>query len=96
MPAPIRIIEDGTGAVITVSNVVYQPVYDPAILSRRVDTVTDDLMYVGEAPSGASESDAVWRIKRITFSGDDITIVWPQGNASFAFIWANRAALVYA
>ena len=69
-------------------------------LSRRSDFVGDTAIYRGEAAPGASESAAVWRIKRIDFvsGGDgkqDVNEKWAGGNANYDKVWADRASLEY-
>jgi len=67
-----------------------------AEMSRRADFVGDTIVYRGEAAPGASESAAVWRIKRIEFgAGGDVTEKWATGAANFDQVWADRASLGY-
>jgi hypothetical protein len=60
-----------------------------------------NLIYKGYAKPGADESDEVWQIAEITYSGSNITeINWPQnalGKASsnFEFSWTDRATYTY-
>lgn len=65
------------------------------------------IIYEGWAPSGASINDAVWCIKKYTYSGSQMTAeTWASVPAVAApdalpklpwtCIWANRAALTYA
>lgn len=64
--------------------------------SRRVDFVGDSLLYRGEALPGASDTAAVWRIRRIEFAPDgDVTEKWAGGNADFTNVWADRTTLGY-
>ena len=63
--------------------------------ARYVDSVDATLMYVGEATAGSSVASSVWRIKRLTFSDDNVTIIWAGGNANFSNVWNNRAGLSY-
>lgn len=66
------------------------------LYSKRIDFITDTLLYKGEALVGSSESSPIWRIRRITIGNDnDVTEVWAEGTANFDKIWANRAALSY-
>lgn len=67
-----------------------------AVLTKRIDTVSDSLVYRGEAQPGTAESAPTWRIARIEFTQDgDVTELWAGGNAAFAFAWADRATLTY-
>ena len=62
----------------------------------RIDFVSDSAMYRGEADPGASESDAKWRIKYVTFGADgDVTELWAGGTADFNKVWADRLTLTY-
>lgn len=64
--------------------------------SRRVDFVGDALLYRGEALPGASDTAAVWRIRRIEFAPDgDVTERCASGNAEFVNVWSDRATLEY-
>lgn len=64
-------------------------------LSKRVDEASATVTYVGAAAAGASESDAVWQISRLTTSGSVLTVQWADGNTNFDNNWANRASLTY-
>jgi hypothetical protein len=69
---------------------------DEAVYAKRVDFITDNLLYRGEAVVGADPADPVWRIRRITIAGDnDVTEEWAGGTALFDKIWDNRASLIY-
>lgn len=64
-------------------------------LTSRVDDVPGVGMYAGEAAPGSAENLSVWRIKKITENGDDITAVWASGTAAFDKVWDSRASYVY-
>jgi hypothetical protein len=68
---------------------------EETVYAKRVDMVGDSLIYRGEAAVGSAESAPVWRIRRITLTGDDMTEEWAGGNAAFDKAWADRAALGY-
>jgi hypothetical protein len=69
---------------------------DDLVYSKRLDVVTDYIMYRGEAVVGSSESSALWRIRKITIGLDgDISETWASGTASFDKIWADRALYTY-
>lgn len=63
--------------------------------ARRVDFVGDTVIYRGEADPGSSESSAVWRIRRITFVGEDVVEEWAGGEDTFDKVWTSRLALSY-
>jgi hypothetical protein len=62
--------------------------------SVRLDnTSIQDIIFVGEAAIGSSETDSVWRIQKInTSSGVDIK--WADGG-NFTNQWSNRLGLIY-
>lgn len=64
--------------------------------SKRIDFITDNLLYRGEAIVGASETDPVWRIRRVTIGSDsDITEVWAGGSSQYIYAWSDRLTLNY-
>ena len=67
----------------------------PLRKALRYDADSATVQYVGEAPISSSESSAVWKIYRMTYSGDSITIEWADGDDLFNNVWANRASLSY-
>lgn len=66
-----------------------------AAVSMRIDEVSPTLIYIGESAVGASESDAIWRIKRITISGSLTKIEYAEGSAKWNSVWNDRASLIY-
>ena len=53
-------------------------------------------IYVGETESGSGESDKKWRIKKLTYSGSNVTqIDWCEGSQGFRFAWSDRATFSY-
>ncbi len=64
-------------------------------LAAIVDDASVTITYVGEAAAGTSTASALWRIKRLTTSGDILTIEWADGNTNQDNVWTSRAALSY-
>ena len=62
--------------------------------SLRYDDTADPICYLGEAVPGSLESDAVWRIKKIDFTGG-ASITFANGTATFVNKWSERAILSY-
>lgn len=52
------------------------------------------LTYVGDALAGSSESNAVWRIKRIDETSG-VVVLWADGNDNFDNIWTDYLTLIY-
>lgn len=64
--------------------------------SKRIDFISDTVLYKGEALPGTAESTAAWRIRRITFSVDgDSLEEWAAGSAEFNKAWTDRASFAY-
>jgi hypothetical protein len=65
-------------------------------LSKQVDFIDDNHIYIGEANPGSTFSAAVWRIKYIVILGDgDVSITWADGDDSFDNVWNNRESYSY-
>lgn len=59
-------------------------------------SASDYPLYVGKAAPGSASSAAVWQVKKLAYSGTNVTQVdWADGNDSFDNIWDNRASLAY-
>lgn len=64
--------------------------------AKRIDFITDDEFYKGEAAVGSVESAAVWRIRKTTVAGDgDVTEVWADGTDAFSKQWSQRLTYTY-
>lgn len=61
----------------------------------RIDQISSSVIYRAEAIAGSLNSAAVWRIQKITISGDDITVQWADGVSTFTKIWDNRLSYTY-
>lgn len=69
---------------------------DADVYSKRVDFITDSILYRGEAAVGSTEGSAVWRIRKITLGVDgDVTEIWASGNSNFDKQWTLRASYSY-
>lgn len=65
-------------------------------LSKQVDFIDDNHIYIGEANPGSAFSAAVWRIKYIVIMSDgDVSVTWADGNDSFDNVWNNRVSYNY-
>lgn len=70
---------------------------DDIMYSKRVDFISDEILYRGEAPVGSLETASVWRIRIVTIasSDGDVSETWASGTAEFDKIWSDRATYVY-
>lgn len=64
-------------------------------LAKRVDVVTDDLIYVGEAPAGTLDNEPRWRIKRTLVNGEDVAIEYAEGTDKFDKVWTDHTNYNY-
>lgn len=67
---------------------------------RGIYDGSGNLIYAGFAQIGADPANAVWQIKKLTYTGSNLTsILWPQisGKASgdFSFIMNSYAGYTY-
>ena len=52
--------------------------------------------YIGLSLPGASESGSVWQIRKLIYTGNNVTkILWAGGNNNFDNSWTNHASLSY-
>lgn len=52
--------------------------------------------YVGLAAPGTSKAAALWQIKKLTYSGDNVTDVqFADASTSFNKVWNDRASYTY-
>ena len=67
-----------------------------SVYTKRIDFVTDNEFYKGEAAVGSSISEGLWRISRVLISSDgDVSETWVEGTSSFNKIWASRLTYNY-
>ena len=60
-----------------------------------VDIASSTVIYFGYAPTGSSESDSVWKIKRLEIIGALIKTLYASGTTSYTNSWAARSSLTY-
>ena len=63
--------------------------------TKRFDEVDASNTYIGTASPYASETDAVWQIKKIVVSGTATSIKYASGNNWFDKQWDLRATYTY-
>ena len=57
---------------------------------------SDNLEYLGMAPSGTATSAASWRIVKMTYTGTNMGDFLQADRGNFTQIWDNRTGLSYA
>lgn len=66
------------------------------VYSKRIDFVSENILYRGEAQVGASEASAVWRIRKVVLATDgDVAETWAAGTAEFNKAWNLRLTYIY-
>lgn len=66
-----------------------------SLYAVRIDEADASTTYFGFASPGSANASAVWRIKRMSVSGNVTTIEFADGNTNFDNVWNNRASLSY-
>ena len=55
-----------------------------------------NIEYIGEAQPGTAAADNRWRIKKLTYSGDNVVSMhWASGTEDFDKTWDDRATYTY-
>ena len=72
----------------------------PLIELKVFTTLVDDYIvtnktYIGKAPAGSSEVDAVWQIKCLDETGNFAKIQWADGVSTFSKVWNDRTTYSY-
>lgn len=64
--------------------------------AKRIDFITDSLLYKAEAAVGSLETDPVWRIHKVVIGTDsDVTETWADGDSTYTKVWADRLTYNY-
>lgn len=65
-------------------------------MTQKLAYSGSNVEYVGEAAPGTPVTESRWRIKKLLYSGSNVTdTVWAKGNAEFDKVWNNRAGYGY-
>jgi len=64
--------------------------------TRIAYNTNGDPGYIGIARIGADEKAPVWQIKKLEYTGDNVTgIKWADGDSDYDNLWASYSDLVY-
>jgi hypothetical protein len=64
--------------------------------AKRVDFITDNELYKGEAAVGSLETSSVWRIHKLVIGADgDVSETWASGVSTYTFKWSDRLIYTY-
>jgi len=84
-----------SGVSVPISGTVNLDLTSQYALKLADDSVhPDTISYVGEAITGASHLDAVWRIKKLDITSG-VVITWADGVNAFTKKWSDRESLNY-
>lgn len=100
MPAVVLVGEDLSGATDVLRRIQVDPagniIQGDKPKTIKIDYDGSNPIYVGEADPGTATSSAGWRIKKLTYSGSNVTDVqWADGDLAEDNVWDDRAALSY-
>ncbi len=69
---------------------------DNIVYSKRIDFISENELYRGEAEVGSTTSAAAWRIRKIVLAADgDVAETWANGTALFDKVWDSRISYNY-
>jgi len=64
--------------------------------AKRVDFISDNELYKGEAVVGTADATNVWRIRKVVIGVDnDVTETWASGTATYDKRWSDRLTYTY-
>jgi hypothetical protein len=99
LPANEVVVDDTSATVIETLYVLPTETIpeEEQVYAKRTDFNADQtIIYRGEAAVGTLESEAAWRIRRLTIAADDdVTEEWANGNANFTNTWLDHLILPY-
>jgi hypothetical protein len=96
-PGPVSVLASVTLSAVNVSisGGAIKP-EDNVAFAQRIDVISDLLIYRAEAVPGTLDSEAKWRIRRLTIAVDDDVITeWADGAGTFTKVWNDRLGLSY-
>ena len=68
----------------------------PALLKRMDYNASNLPLYIGWAVPGTAASAASWQITRMTYSGNNVTLIeFADSDTNFDNIWDSRTSLNY-
>ncbi len=79
------------------SNFTLTQASDPGYAQRIAYTADGKAEYIGEALAGTLDATAGWRIKKLTYSGDNVVSTkWAAGTNKMVKKWDDGAGTTYA
>ncbi|BBO92054.1 hypothetical protein [Desulfosarcina ovata] len=68
-----------------------------ALQTRIAYNSSGDVEYSGVSSPNVATSDTAWRIQKIIYdtSGNVVTIVFPNGDSGFNYVWDDRESYTY-
>ncbi len=67
----------------------------PALLHTLLDDAGGNALYIGRAAPGIPTTEAAWEIRKLLTLGNNLEILWADGDGNYDNIWDNRASLSY-
>ena len=63
--------------------------------SLLTDVASASVTYVGISVPNTTTASATWTIQKVTTTGSNVRVQYPNGNPTNAFVWDNRASYTY-
>ena len=61
----------------------------------NIDDIAINSFYVGKALKGSNSGDSVWQIRKITETGDNVTVSYADDSTRYNKVWDDRSSYTY-
>lgn len=92
---PIVLVNGRFQELPTGDSVVGTTSEEDTMYAKQIDFVGETVIYKGEALPGSLTSASVWRVRKLTLTGDDVAETWADGDSNFDNVWDDRVSLSY-
>ncbi len=92
---PIVLVNGRFQELPTGDSVVGTTSEEDTMYAKQIDFVGETVIYKGEAVPGSLTSASVWRVRKLTLTGDDVAETWADGDSNFDNVWDDRVSLSY-
>lgn len=92
---PIVLVNGRFQELPTGDSVVGTTSEEDTMYAKQIDFVGETVIYKGEAVPGSLTSASVWRVRKLTLTGDDVAETWADGDSNFDNVWDERVSLSY-
>lgn len=69
-------------------------------MAKRTESANGKVIYFATARPGSTEDEAVWRIEKYDWDGDNLKSKWPKDpnglvSSQYEFAWSKRSELTF-